>query len=71
VIKALEDGLGLPEEALSLSWECLAKAGNISSASVLLILDKFMKRMQPKPGEYGMLMALGPAFSAEMVLLQW
>ncbi len=30
-----------------------------------------MERTQPKPGEYGVLMAMGPAFSAELVLLQW
>jgi alkylresorcinol/alkylpyrone synthase len=71
VIRALEDGLGLPDEALTLSWETLAEAGNISSASVLVILDKFMKRSQPKAGECGVLMAMGPAFSAELVLLQW
>jgi alkylresorcinol/alkylpyrone synthase len=71
VIQALEAGLGLPDEALTLSWESLAEVGNISSASVLLILDKTMKRSQPKPGEYGMLMAMGPAFSAELVLLKW
>jgi alkylresorcinol/alkylpyrone synthase len=71
VIQALADGLGLADEALALSWETLAEAGNISSASVLLILDKFMKRWQPKPGEHGVLMAMGPAFSAEIVLLQW
>src|SRR5215216_8091776 len=76
VIEALENGLGLPDEALTLSWESLAEAGNISSASVLLILDKTMKRLQPepgapKPGAYGVLMAMGPAFCAELVLLQW
>ncbi len=71
VIEALKDGLGLPDEAFALSWECLAEAGNISSASVLLILDKTMRDLQPKPGEYGVLMAMGPAFSAELVLLQW
>jgi alkylresorcinol/alkylpyrone synthase len=71
VIQALEDGLGLPDEALTLSWESLAEAGNISSASVLVILEKFMKRLQPKRGEYGVLMAMGPAFCAELVLLQW
>jgi alkylresorcinol/alkylpyrone synthase len=71
VIEAFEHGLGLRDDALSLSWECLADVGNISSASVLLILDKTMKGTQPKPGEYGMLMAMGPAFSAEFVLLQW
>jgi alkylresorcinol/alkylpyrone synthase len=71
VIQALEDGLGLPDEALTLSWETLAEAGNISSASVLVILDKTLKRIQPKAGEYGVLMAMGPAFSAELVLLKW
>jgi alkylresorcinol/alkylpyrone synthase len=71
VIQALEDSLDLSDEALTLSWECLAECGNISSASVLLILDKTMKRLQPKPGEIGVLMAMGPAFSAELVLLQW
>jgi alkylresorcinol/alkylpyrone synthase len=71
VIQALEAGLGLPDEALTLSWESLAEAGNISSAAVLLILDKTMKRLQPKPGEWGVLMAMGPAFCAELVLLQW
>jgi alkylresorcinol/alkylpyrone synthase len=71
VIDALKGGLGLADEALTLSWECLAEVGNISSASVLLILDKTMKRLQPKPGEYGVLMAMGPAFSAELVLLKW
>jgi alkylresorcinol/alkylpyrone synthase len=38
---------------------------------VLVILEKFMKRSQPKPGAWGVLMAMGPAFSAELVLLQW
>jgi alkylresorcinol/alkylpyrone synthase len=71
VIQALADGLGLPDEALTLSWETLAEAGNISSASVLVILDKTMNRVQPKPGEYGVLMAMGPAFCAELVLLEW
>ena len=71
VIEALERGLGLRDDALALSWETLAEAGNISSASVLVILDKFMSHVQPKPGAYGVLMAMGPAFSAELVLLQW
>jgi alkylresorcinol/alkylpyrone synthase len=71
VIQALADGLGLPNEALALSWETLAEVGNVSSASVLLILDKTMRRLQPKPGEWGVLMAMGPAFCAELVLLRW
>jgi predicted naringenin-chalcone synthase len=30
-----------------------------------------MKRTRPKPGDYGVLIAMGPAFCAELVLLQW
>jgi alkylresorcinol/alkylpyrone synthase len=71
VIQALGDGLDLGDGALSLSWETLAEVGNVSSASVLVILDKFMNRFQPEPGERGVLMAMGPAFCAELVLLQW
>ena len=71
VIQALADGLDLPDEALRLCWETLAEVGNVSSASVLLILEKTMKRSKPKPGEWGVLMAMGPAFCAELVLLQW
>jgi len=71
VIEALEDGLDLPDEALTLSWETLAEVGNVSSASVLLILDKTLRRLPPTPGEFGVLMAMGPAFSAELVLLKW
>ncbi len=71
VIQALESGLGLGEHALDLSRESLATVGNISSTSVLLILEETLSRFRPEPGTYGVLMAMGPAFCAELVLLQW
>lgn len=71
VIQAIETGLGLSEHALDLSRESLATVGNISSSSVLLILEETLSRFQPEPGTYGLLMAMGPAFCAELVLLQW
>ncbi len=71
VIEAMETGLGLSEHALDLSRESLADVGNISSTSVLLILEETLSRFQPEPGSYGVLMAMGPAFCAELVLLQW
>jgi alkylresorcinol/alkylpyrone synthase len=71
VIQAIETGLGLSEHALDLSRESLAAVGNISSTSVLLILEETLARFQPEPGTYGLLMAMGPAFCAELVLLQW
>jgi alkylresorcinol/alkylpyrone synthase len=71
VIQAIEAGLGLSPHALDLSRESLAAVGNISSTSVLLILEETLSRYQPKPGTHGLLMAMGPAFCAELVLLQW
>jgi alkylresorcinol/alkylpyrone synthase len=71
VLEALENGLSLPEGSLQLSWESLEQVGNLSSASVLLILKDTLEQKNPAPGSYGVLMAMGPGFSAEVVLLQW
>lgn len=71
VIQAIESGLDLGEHALDLSRESLAAVGNLSSSSVLLILEETLSRFHPEPGSYGLLMAMGPAFCAELVLLRW
>lgn len=71
VIEALTEGLELDDDALRLSHESLAQLGNLSSASVLLILKETLARCQPPPGTYGLMLAMGPAFCAELVLLQW
>lgn len=71
VIDAIEKGLNLPSEALALSRESLATIGNLSSASVLAILQKTLEQRQFLPGTYGLIMAMGPGFCAEMVLVKW
>jgi len=71
VIDALEEGLGLGEGGLQLSRESLAEVGNVSSASILFILRDTLSRYRPAPGTYGAMLAMGPAFCAEIVLLQW
>lgn len=70
VIEAMQRGLELPEGALALSLESLELYGNLSSASVLFILDETLRR-RPRIGERGLLLAMGPGFGAEVVLLQW
>ena len=69
--EGFQEALGVPEEALALTWDTLKRVGNLSSASVLLVLDDTMKTKSPAPGAYGLLMAMGPGFCAELVLLQW
>lgn len=67
----IEEELGLARESTQPSWNVLADYGNLSSASVLFVLNEWMEQRQPAPGDYGLLAAFGPGFSAELLLLQW
>ncbi len=71
VLEATAESLGLPEGALDASWQTLQRVGNLSSASVLLVLEEFMNRRRPAPGSYSLMAAMGPGFCAEMLLLRW
>jgi alkylresorcinol/alkylpyrone synthase len=67
----VQEELGLCECDTQLSWDVLREYGNLSSASVLFVLHECLKKLAPKPGDYGLMAAFGPGFSAEMLLLQW
>ena len=71
VLEATAEALDLPDGALDVSWQSLRRVGNLSSASVLLVLEEFMNRRRPAPGSYSILAAMGPGFCAELVLLRW
>lgn len=71
IIQAIEDEFSLPDTALKPSRDALAKIGNISSPTVLYILDQTLSSKQPPPGSYGLLIAMGPGFCQEAILLQW
>ncbi|HSU03841.1 MAG TPA: 3-oxoacyl-[acyl-carrier-protein] synthase III C-terminal domain-containing protein [Nocardioides sp.] len=70
VIEALQEALEVPRDAVRLTWESLADVGNLSSVSVLHVLEKTLGERPPEPGTYGMLLAMGPGFCSELVLLQ-
>jgi len=71
VLEALEAGLGLSPEDLALTWKSLREVGNLSSSSVLLVLGETMRTRRPPPGGRGLLLAMGPGFCSELVLLAW
>ena len=71
VLEAVEHALELPESALEPSWECLRRVGNLSSVSVLLVLEHYLSRRRGEPGTYSVLAAMGPGFCSELVLLRW
>ncbi len=71
ILDATQEALGLPDGALEASWESLRKVGNLSSASVLVVLEEFMTRRRPEPGSWSVLGAMGPGFCSELILLRW
>jgi alkylresorcinol/alkylpyrone synthase len=71
VLEATEQALQLPPGALDISWACLRRTGNLSSASVLVVLEEVMLHQRPAPGTYSLLAAMGPGFCSELILLRW
>jgi alkylresorcinol/alkylpyrone synthase len=71
VLQATAAALGLENGQLAASWECLRRVGNLSSASVLVVLEDVMQNRRPAPGTLGLLAAMGPGFCSELVALEW
>jgi alkylresorcinol/alkylpyrone synthase len=71
VLDAVAKALELKPGDLDASWECLRRVGNLSSASVLLVLEDFLANHRGRPGTYSLMAAMGPGFCSELVLLRW
>lgn len=70
VLEALAEALEVSAEALGVTWDSLARIGNLSSASVLNVLADTLADHPPRPGSYGLMLAMGPGFCSELVLLR-
>jgi len=75
VLLAMEKILDLPQGGLTHSWASLKEKGNMSSVSVLDIfkrhIDEYYQNKRNLKGSRGLALAMGPAFSAEIGLLEW
>lgn len=71
VLEATQQALELDREAVAASWDCLRRVGNLSSASVLVVLDEIMAHRAPPAGTWSVLAAMGPGFCSELVLMRW
>ncbi|WP_071459917.1 type III polyketide synthase [Bacillus massilinigeriensis] len=69
VLDAYVQALGFEEEKIEVSLDVLREHGNMSSATILYVLRRFMEKASG--GEYGLAAALGPGFSSELLLLRW
>jgi alkylresorcinol/alkylpyrone synthase len=70
VISAYEESLCLKPGSLCYSWKVLKEHGNMSSPSVMYVLKEFLNSGKCNPGEYGLISALGPGFSSELILFK-
>ncbi|WP_044641013.1 type III polyketide synthase [Risungbinella massiliensis] len=70
VLHAYEEALNVPPERFQHAYDVLRDNGNMSSATVLFVLEKELEQIHTN-GEWGLMSALGPGFSSELLLLQW
>jgi len=71
VIDRVRTLLELSEEQVGYSRSVLRRYGNMSSATILFVLDETLRGEAPVPGDWGLMVALGPGFAAEGALLRW
>ncbi|HJR39640.1 MAG TPA: 3-oxoacyl-[acyl-carrier-protein] synthase III C-terminal domain-containing protein [Nocardioidaceae bacterium] len=70
VLEAMQATLGVDRDALAVTWDSLDRIGNLSSASVLHVLADTLRDRTPATGSFGVMMAMGPGFCLELVLMQ-
>jgi len=71
IIEVMAERLGLAEEDLRPTEAVLSEHGNMSSVTVLFVLDEILRRHTPRPGSRGLLGAFGPGFGAELLLVEF
>lgn len=71
VIDNVQQQLGLTDDELRFSRTVLRNFGNMSSPTVLFVLSEVVRNGNPQPGDWGVMVALGPGMAAEAALLQW
>jgi predicted naringenin-chalcone synthase len=70
ILDYLQESLDLADEMMAPSFDVLRQYGNLSSATILFVLDNIQQTRSPQPGEYGLIMAFGPGLTLEAALLQ-
>ncbi|MDX2162374.1 MAG: 3-oxoacyl-[acyl-carrier-protein] synthase III C-terminal domain-containing protein [bacterium] len=71
IVEYIQQQLSLSDEQAKYSFETLRDFGNMSSATVLFVLDRIVRDGEPNRGDYGVMMAFGPGLTMEAMLLRW
>jgi polyketide synthase Type III len=71
IIEGVEEGLGLRREQVQVSYDVLANHGNMGTPSSFYVLKGVSERNDPKPGELGLMLTVGPGVTVGLMLLRW
>jgi predicted naringenin-chalcone synthase len=71
IVEYIQEQLKLTDEQVSYSLDTLRDYGNMSSATVLFVLERMMLEGSPQRGDYAVMMAFGPGLTMESILLKW
>lgn len=71
ILKALEKGLATDRDKLSESREVLREFGNLSSATIFFVIDRYIREARKNSGSYQVIGAVGPGFGLDTILTEW
>jgi len=71
VIDNVQQHFGMTDAQLRFSRTVLRSYGNMSSPTVMFVLDEIVRNGDPCRGDWGVMIALGPGMAAEVALLRW
>ncbi len=67
----MQEALELSRDDVALSWAALADHGNVGTPSIFYVLKDTIEQCQPRPGEHGLLVTIGPGVTVGLMLLGW
>ena len=71
MIDNVQKYFNMTDAQLRFSRTVLRNYGNMSSPTVMFVLDEVVRNGDPQPGDWGVMIALGPGMAAEVALLRW
>jgi alkylresorcinol/alkylpyrone synthase len=71
IIDCVQEALALADEEVAVSREVLASHGNMGTPSIFYVLHGTIEQREPRPGERGLMVTIGPGITVGLMLLQW
>jgi predicted naringenin-chalcone synthase len=71
ILDSLQERLRLRDDHLAPSRTVLRRYGNMSSPTILFVLEEIQRSAEPRPGDYGVLLAFGPGLTMEGMVVRW